>query len=409
MYKTLFIFILLIFSIKLNAQNNKAPLVQPVGNLSLDSNISWLSHTFDQKIKEEIRIIGLGEVTHGGHEPFIAKSKIVQYLIESKGFKTLIIEHNDISIRPLNHYLNDQSPLNKTLIDSMVTNSFKYTAYLNEEVITLINWLKKYNLSHSEKISIRGMDIDIHPRSQYFINNTLLFLDTASTVKMVEDWNKKKATDSIVFHDIYNWVNQNKEKIKIKLNSIEYESLITDLENVKASYTYTKLGKGNNEYSFEYRDSLMAENVKKISLNKAIIWAHNLHIAITTNNTKLERKNLGFNLDKFYGTTYYKIITDYTQRANIQVLQDDVNNIGESYFKHKSYPCQIPSTAYQVKKKFGIYEGVLFKDDLINAELPFTYNSLGLRAEFQTRTGDSSCFDAIILFKNITPSKIKIK
>ncbi len=37
-------------------------------------------------------IVGLGEATHGAHEVFTMKNRIVNYLVSEKGFTNLVLE-----------------------------------------------------------------------------------------------------------------------------------------------------------------------------------------------------------------------------------------------------------------------------------------------------------------------------
>ena len=44
-------------------------------------------------------IVGLGEATHGAHEVFTMKNRIVNYLVSEKGFTNLVLEEVGQSFR----------------------------------------------------------------------------------------------------------------------------------------------------------------------------------------------------------------------------------------------------------------------------------------------------------------------
>jgi hypothetical protein len=75
-YVTRVIFLLL-FTLKSFAQNADRPLIFPLRSFSLDSDVTWLSKIFDNKITDGVQWVGLGEFTHGGEETGLFKSKMV--------------------------------------------------------------------------------------------------------------------------------------------------------------------------------------------------------------------------------------------------------------------------------------------------------------------------------------------
>src|SRR5690242_13046611 len=76
----------------------KNEIIYPLGSFSLDSTTTWLENAFNNKIPDNIQVIGLGEVTHGGHEVPQVKAKIFQFLVEKKGHRTLLFEYPNAAL-----------------------------------------------------------------------------------------------------------------------------------------------------------------------------------------------------------------------------------------------------------------------------------------------------------------------
>jgi erythromycin esterase len=97
-------------------------------------------------------IVGLGEATHGAHEVFTMKHRIVNYLVVGMGFNALVLEEGWDKALGLDRYV--------------LTGKGDPSQYLSpeintKEIIDLLQWIRQYNADpkHKSKIRIIGMDI----------------------------------------------------------------------------------------------------------------------------------------------------------------------------------------------------------------------------------------------------------
>ena len=112
------------------------------------------------------RIAGLGESTHGTHEFFDFKSRLLRLLIADHGFNTLLFEDSPDACRPIGDYIAGQD------IDLAFAQSQLYPVWQTEELRRLFVWLKKY--WPSTKVAFAGFDIDQTKRSDLSLRDELM-------------------------------------------------------------------------------------------------------------------------------------------------------------------------------------------------------------------------------------------
>lgn len=101
---------------------------------------------------ESASIVGLGEATHGAHEVFTMKHRIVNYLVSEKGFINLVLEEGWDRALELDRYV----------LTGKGNPSQHLTPEFNtKEILNMLNWIKQYNADpkHKSKVRVIGMDI----------------------------------------------------------------------------------------------------------------------------------------------------------------------------------------------------------------------------------------------------------
>jgi erythromycin esterase len=271
-----------------NGFNDLQPLKQMIGNA---------------------KIIGLGEFTHGTSEVFKMKHRLIEFLASEMGFTIFSIEQDMPEAYKLNDYVLYGKGDPKLLISS-------WGFYLNnQEVLDMIEWMRKFNLSGKGKIQFTGFDMQ---RIQGALENLTKFaekndrilkskIDTISTVLEKLKSNGEKIVDyKSTLENIKNrcgnlvtYLTSNKKMFDNALIDPDYKWLVQNatilVQSIDAAIKYPDLS---------YRDRHMAENVEWILNNnpneKIVLWAHSGHIM----------KNdhfLGGCLSEKYGKDYYNI------------------------------------------------------------------------------------------------------
>ncbi len=102
------------------------------------------------------RVVGMGEATHGTHEFFRFKHRIFEFLVEEMGFTAVAIEANFPDTVAVNRYVLDglgQGP--------QVVRGMGFWTWETEEVLALVEWLRKHNskVRASRKVRFYGFDM----------------------------------------------------------------------------------------------------------------------------------------------------------------------------------------------------------------------------------------------------------
>src|SRR5689334_21942379 len=88
----------------------------------------------------DARIVALGEATHGTHEFFEMKHRMLRFLVEEMGFNTFAIEANLPEANLLNDYLHTGQGDPAALLDGL-----HFWTWDTQEVLDMILWMRAHN------------------------------------------------------------------------------------------------------------------------------------------------------------------------------------------------------------------------------------------------------------------------
>lgn len=247
----------------------------------------------------DARIVSLGECTHGSSEVFSMKHRMLEYLVKEKGFTIFSIEANMPEAYALNEYIIDGKGDPRKLMAGMY-----FWTWNTQEVLDMIEWMKKYNETATKKIMFTGFDMQFSDVSikilrEYLIvnnNNLLSILNDYDSLYKKKQMKKNESTDNF---------KKLKADAQILLDSLNAHKPMAynkdfnwAFQNARILWQYAA-----NHFSNPARDESMAENVKWIldenPSAKIVLWAHNGHIR--KDKDGFEYKSMGEYLDKMYG------------------------------------------------------------------------------------------------------------
>ncbi len=99
-------------------------------------------------------IVVLGEATHGTHEFFKMKHRIVEFLAKQMGFTIFSIEANMPEAYRLNEFVLHGSGDPKLLLQGL-----RFWTWNTQEVLDLILWMREFNKSGQGRIEFSGFDM----------------------------------------------------------------------------------------------------------------------------------------------------------------------------------------------------------------------------------------------------------
>jgi erythromycin esterase len=106
------------------------------------------------RIVGSARVIGLGEMTHGSHEIFRAKDRLLRHLMHNHDVTVIVLEANFAATDVLNAFvLNDRGDPKAALVET------GFWSCANEETLEFVMWLAKHNASAEKKVHVYGCDV----------------------------------------------------------------------------------------------------------------------------------------------------------------------------------------------------------------------------------------------------------
>ena len=310
-------------TIKTYVQNNASRII------SIDPDS--LSYTDLESMGTAIgdaRIVMLGEQYHGDAATFLAKSRLVKYLHEKKGFDVLAFESDFYA---LNEGW-DRLPKVKKEIDSfMYKNPFQIWGYCFTCNNLFYDYIAK-TFTTTSPLEITGFDCQVH--GEYSIKNLVgkiktYFDETGRTNDSISKY--APIVLSLLDSTVAPKYPKTVTTCNTLINGLEiiYEQIFVDtkgggfwlqvIKNLVANAKKIKAELENNLSLYHIRDMQMADNIDWLCKNKykgkkIIVWAHNAHIA----------KNSGDHFN--YNTTDRNMMGSYID--NNPALKDQVYRIG---------------------------------------------------------------------------------
>jgi erythromycin esterase-like protein len=100
----------------------------------------------------DAQVVGLGESTHGAREEATLKHRVLRLLVEKLGFRSVAWE-DDWTLGPrVNQYLLTGKGSLDAVMGEMAT------TWRSREVAAVLQWLRDYNASHSDKVRFVGVE-----------------------------------------------------------------------------------------------------------------------------------------------------------------------------------------------------------------------------------------------------------
>ena len=233
-------------------------------------------------IVAQARVVALGECTHGSHEVFQLKHRLLEYLVTQQGFTTFALEVDYGYGEILNEYI--QTGAGDSLI---VRKAAGDAVWDTAEFWEMVEWMRAYNQQHAVKIRYAGFDMQ-----RPFPN--LLRLESFATQRADTVLQRRvqrlrtsysalsQATDQISADIKQPLVHQLKELAK-HLQAVAAPAAMQQHARVLLQRIELLADKhlADKHYN-DGRDQAMATNVawllQQEPAAKIVLWAHNGHI-----------------------------------------------------------------------------------------------------------------------------------
>jgi len=233
-------------------------------------------------------IVGLGEGTHGTHEFFLMKHRLLEYLVENNGFTIFAMEANMPEADRVNQYvltgLGDPAKLLQGLY---------FWTWNTQEVLNLIEWIRAYNAAGNGPVQFAGFDMQtasvaIQNVEQFLSEAEPDYLATASPVYSTAQTLNQEYSNGVNLSvgmvqptldgvtAVWSHLNQNRATYLANFSSHDVDWAI---QNALIVVQATTLPIAPSGY---YRDQCMAANTDWLLQQnpgaRMVLWAHDGHI-----------------------------------------------------------------------------------------------------------------------------------
>lgn len=241
----------------------------------------------------DARIVALGEATHGTHEFFEMKHRMLRFLVEEMGFNTFAIEAN----WPEANLVNDYVQTGKGDPAELLSGLYFWT-WDTQEVLDMIRWMRAHNENPGDTplVSFFGFDMQFYKMA---MDNVVAYLEqvdpdrAAQTTELYHCFRQYSDRELIYAHlseeirtacranlqTVYDQLSQQQSDYEARSSPEEFAWALQNARIVlQAEDDYVAEEKG-----LPLRDRYMAENVAWLLDQagpdaKIVLWAHNLHV-----------------------------------------------------------------------------------------------------------------------------------
>lgn len=271
-----------------------------------------------KEILRDVRVVGLGEATHGTREFFQLRHRLVEFLVSEMGFTVLAMEGSYAAFTRINDYV-----LHGVGDRAEVLAGQGYWILDVEEVAALIDWLRAHNTTvpHDRKVRFVGIDANANRTAMDAVIAWLARVapDRASNAEALFERIRQEDAKAIDFAptvvtaaelaDLYrliSYVVLNKARFASRTSEEETETM---LHNLRLVAQFAEFNNADPVDGGGTRDGYMAENFQYIvnrstSDARFVVLAHNAHISKRGTG---RFPAMGSYLQRSLGTAYYAL------------------------------------------------------------------------------------------------------
>jgi erythromycin esterase len=240
----------------------------------------------------EAGVVGLGESTHGTHEFFQVKHRLLEYLVRELGFGVFAIEANQLAVERVNVYVQGGSG---TARDAM---RVMFRVWNTEEMLALVEWMRAYNTAHPTRpVRFIGYDMQDHRVPADTLRTFLERTEPSLLDRFDELTGEYRAQPSFATPQIADtvrarWARQaeglwdlvsGRRSAWLARASNRADTLQVEWA-VQAANLLRQAARFNVALSSPQRDSLMAANLdwalRTLTPDaRAVVWAHDVHVS----------------------------------------------------------------------------------------------------------------------------------
>ncbi len=267
---------------------------------SLESSLPSEARQRIRSSLESARVVGLGESRHDTREQLLLKGLLVRYLVEEMGFRGLILEESFPHAQSLDRYVTSGEGDLREIMDHLAG----WYLWDTEEMLELFEWLRVFNEGRpaDRQVRVFGMDITAPAPGVRGVLNALenagvkvrldaeaLGLDLQRGDYWPATWGRYSALPEERrkelgegYRELMDLLRAERARLVAASSESAYERLLWMGEVGGMGNEF--FSSGDRKEGGAIREHGMARTTmwildREIPGGKAILWAHNLHVA----------------------------------------------------------------------------------------------------------------------------------
>jgi erythromycin esterase-like protein len=320
--------------------NTQARPLRPVTDAA-DTDLAFLAGALSGTT-----LLGLGEASHGTHEFYLVKLRLVRYLVTHLHYQHLGLEYEAGAIEPLNMYVQTGQGDARALVRPL-------HLYATEELYQVMQWVAAYNQTQTPaaKVTLFGFDTNYTPAYQAAAAATCLayiqqHASEVPTTAAEPVLAKIKASPTSALAEL---TAPEVAALHQAAAAVRTMPSSTDAAFQGFAQQLALLDEGTRLGDPLARDQFMADNIvayQQWQHGKTMLWGHNVHLAKDT--TMTGYRGTGYYLRQRYGIHYYAL--------GLDTYQGQVNVLAKGQFVAQSFKAQPTSfSALLAQAKYPLF------------------------------------------------------
>lgn len=368
----------------------------------------------DFEIPTDVKVVGIGEATHGNREFQTIKLEVLKKVVEEGNGRSIAFEMSAGEGAKINDAIHETDTDLTDLISTI-----SYVIYDTEEIVELLTWMRAYNqnVPYEESLMFYGIDMQDAFESVKYMQSKAksdpsLFTEEEKTKLLSIDADNDDLEKSRkLFEEIYN-----------RASALDDESkLIAIQSNVVLQFIDAPdFDESQTEYG-NHRDLSMAKNLKSYSeleekrgFTQMVVTAHNGHV-MKGSSEDGDNLPMGARIDEIFDGSYFCIGTEYYnttvnihtagtfdekyERANHDYCSDDILAYQAQFFDGERYCLDYTRINDEGSKVYKIIHGKNFMGMVGEGYSPVN----DLEKSERMKIIPSERFDAVVYYYYVTP------
>lgn len=276
-----------------------------------------------------VRVWGLGEATHGTHEFFTLKHRLIQWGITSLGYRYIAFEAPFDRLCAVNQYLQGQQLGSAR----KATQQMAYWPWMTTEVQALLQWLHDYNAQQTpqNRVQVIGIDRQSMGSAHFWAEQLRAFAPDVAD-QWEKDLTEIGETPFYLWDDLPAETKQRHRQTVLALQAylepskspirqhFTVEEWRTAQFHLRVLHQSLSAPSPESGRVTDFRDSCMAANVvwwtQQVDRRENFFfWGHNGHVSMQVLKGKKGKtyRRAGAYLHQSLGTAYYSLGFDFGQ------------------------------------------------------------------------------------------------